>query len=80
MPTERKGISLWLHKYTNLWVEGLRKILPEKKIKMPRWTVNLFGWPDSAMTEGKDLGYIVGHVIVYGHIPVILAIILMLIF
>ena len=72
MPQERKGISWLLHKYTDVWVEGLRLFMGTKRRPMPKWTVKLLGWPDSAMTKGKDMAYVVGHIIVYAHIPVIL--------
>ena len=73
MAQERKGVSLWLHKYTDLWVEGLRLFMSDKRYPMPKWLVTVFGWPDSSMTKGKDMAYIVGHIIVYGHVPLILA-------
>lgn len=76
MPQERKGIAALTHKYTDIWVEGLRLVLPDKRYPMPKWLVTVFGWPDSSMTKGKDLAYIIGHIIVYGHIPVILALLI----
>lgn len=72
MAQERKGITWLTHQYTNLWVEGLRLVLPEKNISIPSWIVGLLGWSDSSITDGKDLAYIIGHIIVYGHIPAIL--------
>ena len=72
MPKKRSGASKLIHRYTNLWVEGFRSIFPDKKVKIPSRIANLFGWPDTATTEGKDLAYVAGHAVVYGHIPVIL--------
>ena len=72
MAQERTGIQWLLHAYTNLWVEGFRLFMDDKKYPIPGWIVSLFGWPDVAETEGKDKAYIVGHIIVYLHVPVII--------
>ena len=72
MAEKRTGIAWLTHAYMNLWVEGLRLFMDDKKYIIPGWVVGLFGWPDSAKTEGKDKAYLIGHVIVYGHVPVIL--------
>lgn len=58
------------HNYTNWWVESLRQILPDTKYKTPGWIAKLLGWPNSATTEGKDLAYIVGHIVIYLHVLV----------
>ena len=73
MAKERTGLSWLLHQYTNLWVEGLRFFMGDKKYLIPGWIASLLGWPDSSVTEGKDMAYIVGHIIVYLHIPAIIA-------